>query len=165
MRLAPLLLTTWLLSTGAALAAEPVVAEPGAAATPPTATPPVSAAQTDTFPTPLAEPLARICIAIAMLSATGFGLAYWARQRRFGISGPNARIDIVATRSLGARHQVVLLDVGGHRLLVGTGSDSIRTLADLTESEAFAERLAQELPEKVEGPLVQTIGAFEGLDG
>ncbi|MCP4006720.1 MAG: hypothetical protein GY725_21280 [bacterium] len=122
-------------------------------------TPPVAA-----FPTPMAVPLARICLAIALISGTGFGLAWWTRNKRGQIRGTDARIEVVASRNISPRHQVVLIDVAGQRLLIGTGGESIRTLADLSESHAFSEALNRQLPTGDRADLVDSIGRFEGLD-
>jgi flagellar biogenesis protein FliO len=123
--------------------------------------------EVDAFPTPMAAPLARIGFILAGISALSAGLAFWSRRRRQAIGGTDANIRILANRNLSSRHQIVLLDVGGHRLLVGTGADAITMLADLTEKEFFSRTLRQHLPEEKAEPdsdFLDAIGKFEGLD-
>lgn len=158
------LLAALLLATaGAALAEEPAPA-PGAqtAALGTRALPEVAS-----FPTPLAGTLARVLAALAAITGAGAGLAWWSRRRR-GLAGrASHRIQIVASRAIGPRHQLVLVEVGERRLLLGTAPESVRALADLTEIEAFSAQLARELPESERAErreLVGGIGAFEGLD-
>ncbi len=121
----------------------------------------------DSFPTPMVAPLTKIGFALAAISALSAGLALWSRRRRKALGGTNANIRILANRSLSNRHQVVLLDVGGHRLLVGTGGDAVTILADLTETELFSDKLDRHLPRAESRPepdFLEKIGKFEGLD-
>jgi flagellar biogenesis protein FliO len=119
------------------------------------------------FPTPLAGTLARVLAALAAISGAGAGLAWWSRKRR-GIGASSAsRIQVLASRAIGPRHNVVLIEVGERRLLLGTAPESVRALADLSEIEPFAAQLARELPESertARRELVDGIGPFEGLD-
>jgi flagellar biogenesis protein FliO len=119
------------------------------------------------FPTPLAGTLARVLAALAAITGTGAGLAWWSRRRRGAAGGTSQRIQIVASRAIGPRHTLVLVEVGERRLLLGTAPESVRALADLTEIEPFAAQLARELPESERAErreLVGGIGSFEGLD-
>jgi flagellar biogenesis protein FliO len=110
------------------------------------------------FPTPLAGTLARVLGSLAVITGTGASLAWWSRKRR-GIAGTTgSRIQVIASRAIGPRHQLVLIEVGERRLLLGTAPESVRTLADLSEVEPFAAQLLRELPESERG------GAYEGLD-
>ena len=121
----------------------------------------------DSFPTPMVAPLTKAGLALAVISAASGGLALWSRRRRQALGGADANIRILANRSLSNRHQVLLLDVGGHRLLVGTGGDSVTILADLTEKELFSGKLDRHLPSdegKSEPDFLEKIGKFEGLD-
>ncbi len=123
--------------------------------------------EVDAFPTPMAAPLTRIALSLAGISALSAGLTFWSRRRRRAIGGTDSNIRILANRSLSSRHHVVLLDVGGHRLLVGTGADAITMLADLTEKEFFSRTLRQHLPEEKaesDSDFLDAIGKFEGLD-
>ncbi len=119
------------------------------------------------FPTPLLGPLTRAGLALGALSLVSGGLAWWARRRRTAIAGGSTRIEILAAKGIGPRHQVVLLDVGGHRILVGTAGDHIAALADLSESPSFEAVLERERPAERrarDGELLDVIGRFEGLD-
>ncbi len=121
----------------------------------------------DSFPTPMVAPLTKVGLALAAISALCGGLALWSRRRRVALGGADANIRILANRSLSNRHQVVLLDVGGHRLLVGTGGDAVTILADLTEKEFFSDKLDRHLPRAESRPepdFLEKIGKFEGRD-
>ncbi|MEE9281588.1 MAG: flagellar biosynthetic protein FliO [Myxococcota bacterium] len=121
----------------------------------------------DSFPSPMVAPLWRIGLILAGISATSGGLALWSRRRRLAIGGGDANIRVLANRSLTSRHQVFLVDVGGHRLLVGTGTNAIAVLADLTEKELFSRTLDRHVPAEQAPPdtdVLQSIGRFEGLD-
>ena len=139
--------------------ATPLLAK-GETASPTAASPPPVAAS---FPTPMAATFARICAAIALISGAGVALAWWSKRQRISRSGGEHRIDILATRALGARHNVVLIGVGDRKLLVGTSPDSVRALADLSEAPAFSAQMDRELPER-NTELLESIGRFEGLD-
>ena len=129
--------------------------------------PALAAGETDvaSFPSPTSAPLARLAAAVAAVSLLGWGLAAWSR-RRTRLTPGTERIQVVARRSLGARHHVAIIDAGGKRILVGFSGDRITPLADLTDERAFQEELARELPPDPAAALdpVGTIGRFEGLD-
>ena len=115
----------------------------------------------------MVAPLTKMGLALAAISAISGGLALWSRRRRRAFGGGDANIRILANRSLSNRHQVLLLDVGGHRLLVGTGGDAVTILADLTEDEVFSGKLDRHLPQAGSMPepdFLEKIGKFEGLD-
>jgi flagellar biogenesis protein FliO len=119
------------------------------------------------FSSPTVTPLVRLGLAVVSISAIGWGLTVWARRRHTKKGGDHARIQVLANRSLGPRHQVALLEVGDHRLLVGMGGDAIVTLADLTAGVEFSEEFERTLPRRTEAgrrSLVDVIGPFEGLD-
>ncbi len=147
------LIATLALSLVCGLAgAEPVTEKPDVAA----------------FSSPTIAPLSRLAFAVAGIGALGWGLTHWSKRRRAKVGGEQARIQVLATRSVGPRHQVALLAVGDHRLLVGMGGDSITALADLTAEESFSEELAKNMPrpqEEGKSALLDVIGHFEGLDG
>jgi flagellar protein FliO/FliZ len=120
------------------------------------------------FASPTFEPLLRLGIALAAILCAAWGLGMLARRRRVARGIADARIDVLAMRSLGPRQRVALLEVGDRRLLVGIGSDSIRTLADLSDSLRFEQELeGQSGAGEPAAPseLVGAIGRFEGLDG
>ena len=119
------------------------------------------------FPSPTVAPLTRLAIGISGVCAIGLALSLWARRRRATLGGETARIQVLASRSVGPRHQVALISVGERRLLIGMGADSVTTLADLTVETTFAEELAKSVPAQPdEGDpiLLGSIGSFEGLD-
>lgn len=120
------------------------------------------------FASPTFEPLLRLGIAVAAILAAAWALGMLARRRRLARGIADARIEVLAMRSLGPRQRVALLEVGDRRLLVGIGSDSIRTLADLSETMRFEHELEGQSgagePE-AQAEMVGAIGRFEGLDG
>ncbi len=141
-----------LFGAGVAFAAEPVTADVAA------------------FPTPAREPFAKLALAVALVGVAGGSIAWWAR-RRVGPRGPQSeRIEVLARKSLGPRHQVALIEVAGKRLLVGMGGDAIATLADFGEEPAFETALAGAAAGLAPGgpahdaDLVASVGRFEGLD-
>jgi flagellar biogenesis protein FliO len=104
---------------------------------------------------------------LGAISLASAGLAWWARRKKTTLAGGPMRIEILAAKGIGPRHQVVLLDVGGHRILVGTAGDHIAPLADLSESLSFDAALDREIPARKRsdsGELLDVIGRFEGLD-
>ena len=120
------------------------------------------------FASPTIAPLTRLAFAVAGVAALGWGLTFWSKRRRIATTGEQVRIQVLATRSIGPRHQVALLAVGDHKLLVGMGGDSITPLADLTAEMSFSEELAKNMPpqrEEGKNALLDVIGHFEGLDG
>ena len=134
------------------------------------------------IPSATIQPLARIGAAVGAVGALGWGLALWARRRRSN-GGDDARIELLARRSLGPRHHVALIEVTGRRLLVGIGTESVRLVADVTDGIAFeaelerridlggapsaaeTERATSRAQPRDERGLVELIGRFEGLDG
>ncbi len=118
------------------------------------------------FPSPMAAPLARMFGILFVLCAAAAGLAWWSRRRRGIGPGNENKIQIVASRGIGPRHNLVLVEVGERRLLLGTGPETVSSLADLTEVPPFSEELARALPADRSGgeALAEVIGTFEGLD-
>ncbi len=120
------------------------------------------------FASPTFEPLLRLGIAVAAILCAAWGLGMLARRRRLARGIADARIAVLAMRSLGPRQRVALLEVGDRRLLVGIGSDSIRTLADLSDALRFEQELEGQSGSgepAAQSDLVGAIGRFEGLDG
>ncbi len=120
----------------------------------------------DGFPSPMAAPMARMFGVLFVLCAGAGALAWWSRRRRGIGTGNENRIQIIASRGIGPRHNLVLVEVGERRLLLGTGPETVAPLADLSELPPFAAELANALPSErpAEGSLVEVIGTFEGLD-
>jgi flagellar biosynthetic protein FliO len=121
------------------------------------------AGATPAAPAPLFGPAARGLTALALVCGAAAALSWWTRRRRGGAQRADSRIRVLATRGLGPRHHLVLVEVGERRLLVGTSPQSVATLADLSELPGFAARLEREVPER-DPELLASIGRFEGLD-
>ena len=135
-------------------------AEPTQALVRPPALPGVGSALTP------AVPLARIAMAVAGVSALGWGLTAWTRRRRQQSPGGDAHIEVLARRGIGPRHQVILIEVSGQRLLVGVSGDRVAPIANLSEPPVFGAALQREIPDDgLEQELVTSIGRFPGLDG
>jgi flagellar biogenesis protein FliO len=126
--------------------------------------PPVGA-----FASPTAMPLARMGAGLGVTLTLAAAAAWWSRRRRGPGGSDDARIQVMARRGLGPRHQLAVVEVSGRRLLVGMAGDTIQTLADLSEEVAsFPRTLERELPARealARGGLLHSIGRFEGLDG
>jgi flagellar biosynthetic protein FliO len=116
-----------------------------AAALPAAAETLAAAPETGAFPTPLAGTLSRVLVALALISGAGAALAWWSRRRRGPNSSGPSRIQVLASRAIGPRHHVVLIEVGERRLLLGTAPESVRALADLSEVPPFAAELERRL--------------------
>ena len=117
------------------------------------------------FASPTVAPLWRLGLAVGGVSAAGWAATVWARRRTIRRVGESMRIEVMASRNLGSRHQLALIEVGEHRLLVGMSPESITTLADMSLSP-FGAELDRSLPaEQEREELVNVIGKFEGLDG
>jgi len=95
----------------------------------------------------------------ALLLVVGLILALaWLARRMPGLAGSsNQAVKIVATLALGPRERVVVIDIDGTQLLLGTGAAGTRTLhvletplpaADGTRTPAFAQLLAQHFGKK-----------------
>jgi len=108
--------------------------------------PPIRASEAQTFASPTVGPLLRMLAGVGIVCAAASGLAYWARRRRVALGGTNATIQVMAARSLGPRHRLAVVEVGGRTLLLGVGGDGINLLADLTDPIAFGEALHERLP-------------------
>ncbi len=60
--------------------------------------------------------------------------AWWYWRRRFGhmpATRPDLQIQILATRALGPRNHLVVVETAGHRSLIATSAQGIRFLRDL----------------------------------
>ncbi len=108
------------------------------AAAPPTGAPFASAASAPAASAPGLGSLTQVSLALALVLALVFGLAWLLRRlrgtRRSGAPG----IDILAELALGPKERAVLLQVDRVRLLVGVGGGQVRTLHVLPEVEPGA---------------------------
>lgn len=120
------------------------------------------------FASPTALPLARMGAGLGATCALAAAATWWSRRRRGAPGSGDARIDVLARRGLGPRHQLAVIEVTGRRLLIGMAGDTMSALADLSEETSFAGALEREVPARealARGDLLSTIGRFEGLDG
>lgn len=78
-------------------------------------------------PTP-AGGLAQVTLSLALVLAAVFAAAWLMRRLRGTRLGAGGDIRVVAEQALGSRERVVLLEVGGERLLVGVAPGSVRAL-------------------------------------
>jgi flagellar protein FliO/FliZ len=119
------------ISLAAALAVALPVAATAAASTP------FAAPQVPALPGPTGG-LLRVVLSLALVLGAVVASA-WLMRRLRGISGGGNRgIEVLAQASLGARERAVLVRVGGHELLLGVASGSVRTLLVLGDSVAIA---------------------------
>jgi flagellar biosynthetic protein FliO len=168
-------------------AVEPRVAEPPAVG-PPAVEPEGGAggylaeytADADLPPAPGASLLRLVSglfLVLALIAA-----AVWAGRRfmgpRFSAGRRAGGIRVLATRSLGARHGLFLVETGGLVWLLGQGPDSVRLIAEIRDPETlrrlddryefleapFESELRRELDVSDQEPAAQRRGA-EGADG
>jgi flagellar protein FliO/FliZ len=78
-------------------------------------------------PTP-AGGLAQVTLSLAVVLAAVFVAAWLMKRLRGARPGAAGDIRVVAEQALGSRERVVLLEVGGERLLVGVAPGSVRAL-------------------------------------
>jgi flagellar protein FliO/FliZ len=144
-RLSPFLLP--LCQAGRALAAETPSAAPFAAAgsAPATSAPGLGS-------------LTQVSLALALVLALVFGLA-WVLRRLRGTRRPGAPgIDILAELSLGPKERAMLLQVDRVRLLVGVGGGQVRTLHVWTDADPAADS-----PADGSAPATATAPSFADL--
>jgi flagellar protein FliO/FliZ len=98
---------------------------------------PFAAPQAPALPGPSGG-LLRVVLSLALVLGAVVACA-WLMRRLRGISGGGSRaIEVLAQASLGARERAVLVRVGGHELLLGVASGSVRTLLVLGDTVAVA---------------------------
>ena len=98
---------------------------------------PFAAPQAPALPGPTGG-LLRLALSLALVLGAVMASA-WLMRRVRGFSGGGSRaIEVLAQASLGARERAVLVRVGGHELLLGVASGSVRTLLVLGDSVAVA---------------------------
>jgi flagellar protein FliO/FliZ len=104
----------------------------------PASAPFASAASAPAGSAPGLGSLTQVSLALALVLALVFGLA-WLLRRIRGTRRPGAPgIDILAELALGPKERAVLLQVDGVRLLVGVGGGQVRTLHVLPAADPGA---------------------------
>jgi flagellar protein FliO/FliZ len=85
-------------------------------------------AATSAVPAPAAG-LAQVTLSLVLVLGAVFAAA-WVMRRLRGVTGQRAStaIVVVAEQSVGPRERVVLLQVGGERVLIGVAQGSVRAL-------------------------------------
>ena len=77
---------------------------------------------------------AQMMFCIALIAALGFGVMYVSKKVLPKVThSAGKEIRIRETAYLGPRRALHLVEVGGHKLLIGSTNDSITALADMTE--------------------------------
>jgi len=99
--------------------------------------------------------LLRTALGLVLILGLVFALA-WAARRisggRLGSRSGSGPIRIVAQQALGVKERLLLVEVGGRRILLGVSSGRIGRLADLGPAEAgFDERLEDAAEREVRG--------------
>ncbi len=86
---------------------------------------------------------AMLCIVLAAL----YGVLFLSRRLSGKMQARSeASIDIICTRQMGPKKQIVLIEVLGQKMLVGVGTDSMTKLADFPSSaHAFAGELEKQI--------------------
>jgi len=103
-------------------------------------------------PTPSSIPaspagLVRVALGLALVLALVFAAAWLMRRLRAIQGSAGEGITVLAQISLGARERAILVQVGGHKLLLGAGPGNVRTLLVLP-AEAAATGVAIPLAER-----------------
>lgn len=84
-------------------------------------------------------------ILIAAVAAGGVGAWSWKRRQTVAKVSDNARLQVVSRTGIGGRNELVIVDAGGQRLLLGVSPSGITTLATLDEAEE-RERISAPAP-------------------
>ena len=78
-----------------------------------------------------------LAVVIGLIYAVYFGLR---RLSQRGLPGPTGQMEIVESRHLGGGRWVYVLRVGQRVLIVGGGTEGLRTLAEMSAQEYHAEQ-------------------------
>ena len=106
-------------------------------------------------PTPTTIPaspagLLRVVLGLALVLALVFAAAWLMRRLRAIQGAGTVGISVLAQTSLGARERVILVQVGGQKLLLGAGPGNVRTLlvlaADAPATTAAVPVAEQSIP-------------------
>jgi flagellar biosynthetic protein FliO len=87
----------------------------------------------------------KMLLSILVVAALGAAVVYVSRKLLPKISNlPGKQIRVAETTHLGPRKSIHLIQVGSRRLLIGSTSETITMLADVTDSgQSFAAELAK----------------------
>jgi flagellar biogenesis protein FliO len=78
---------------------------------------------------------ARMMLCIILVAGLGVGVLYVSKRLLPKVASvPGKEIRIRETAYLGPRKALHLVEIGNHRLLIGSTSDSITSLADVTDT-------------------------------
>ena len=78
---------------------------------------------------------ARMMLCILLVAGLGAGMLYVSRKVLPKVaSAPGKEIHVRETAYLGPRKALHLVEIGNHKLLIGSTNDSITALADLTDT-------------------------------
>jgi flagellar protein FliO/FliZ len=91
--------------------------------------------------------LAEVTLALALVLAAIFALAWLARRLRI-VAGRAGPLAVLAEVRLGPKERAVLVKVGAAQLLVGVGQGQVSTLHVLAEPVEIPGSGARELPER-----------------
>lgn len=90
--------------------------------------------------------LPNVAFSLLVVLATLFALAWFARRLRGIRAGNGPRIEILSETALGPKERAVLLQVEGHRVLVGVGAGQVSALHVLPPAEALVDAATTGLP-------------------
>ena len=94
---------------------------------------------------PVIETPEVLTIGLSMLIIVGtvLGLGWLYSRARLGTGGAGHMIDIVASRGIGAKERLMLIEVGDKQLLVGVTAQSMTTLHTFDEPLAAGKSVAE----------------------
>lgn len=81
-------------------------------------------------------------IALATLAAAGVGAWSWRKTRTQARASESSRLRVVTRATIGSRSELVIVDAGGQRLLLGVAPGGITTLATLDDLDEPAREAA-----------------------
>ena len=84
-----------------------------------------------------------LAVVIGLIYAVYFGLR---RLSQRGLPGPTGQMEILESRHLGGGRWVYVLRVGQRVLIVGGGTEGLRTLAEMSAQEYNAEQSESQRP-------------------
>jgi flagellar protein FliO/FliZ len=78
-----------------------------------------------------ASGIGQVTIALLLVLAAVFGVAWFVKRLRMATGGGVNGIEVLAQASLGAKERAVIVRVGGERLLLGVASGGVNLLRSL----------------------------------